>query len=236
MEQNTEKQASKPVLYRKERKFTVSDVDVSSVKFFIKSHPAQFSEPYPPRFVNNIYFDYPEFLNYNENVVGSASRNKFRLRWYGKQFGLIEKPVLEIKIKKGWAGTKQNFKLVPFTFEPGFTQKTLDAVFEQSDLPNEIRELVKFQSPTLLNQYHRTYYVSKDEKFRLTLDHKLRYGKIGRFQNSFLHQVTIDNEIILELKYDTELDEEAHKISDSFPFRLNRNSKYVIGIDSLDAH
>ena len=230
------KHSEKPLIFRKERKFVVNDASITSVEFFIKSHFAMFFQPFPPRFVNNVYFDSKEFGNYGDNVVGSMNRHKFRIRWYGEQFGYIKKPVLEIKIKKGLAGTKRHYNLVPFTFEPGFTIKTIEEVFDQSDLPKEIREMLRYQSPALLNQYHRKYYLSADRKFRLTLDHKLRYIKISRYLNSFLQRISIDNDVIVELKYDTELDEEANRITANFPFRLSKNSKYVNGIDELDCH
>ncbi len=236
MEQNTEKAVNKPLVYRKERKFVVSGASITSVEFFIKAHPAMFFQPFPPRFVNNMYFDSKAFHNYGDNVSGSANRLKFRIRWYGEQFGHIKKPVLEIKIKKGLAGSKRHYPLAPFTFEPGFSQKDLEEMFKQSNLSNEINELLKHQSPTLLNQYHRKYFLSADRIFRVTLDHKLRYLKISKHQNSFLQRISNDKDVIVELKYDTEWDEEANKITASFPFRLSKNSKYVNGIDELDVY
>ncbi len=236
MEQNLEKAVNKPLIYRKERKFVVSGNSITAVEFFVKSHPAMFFQPFPPRFVNNVYFDSRDFHNYGDNVVGSANRLKFRIRWYGEQFGHIEKPVLEIKIKKGLAGAKRHYPMAPFTFEPGFSNKYLNDWIERSKLPNEIRELLKYQTPALLNQYHRKYYLSGDRIFRLTLDHKLQYIKIGRHQNSFLNRVNNNRDVIVELKYDVEYDEEANKITASFPFRLSKNSKYVNGMDELDVY
>jgi SPX domain protein involved in polyphosphate accumulation len=235
MEQNTERAVSKPLIYRKERKFVVTGSSITAVEFFIKGHPAMFFQPFPPRFVNNIYFDSGEFQNYGDNVIGSSNRHKFRIRWYGEQFGFVEKPVLEIKIKKGLAGAKRNFRLASFTIEPGFSQKDINAAFDKSDLPNEIREMLRYQSPTLLNRYHRKYFLSADRIFRVTLDYKLKYTRISRYQNSFMQRISNDRDVIVELKYDTKYDEEANKISASFPFRLSKNSKYVNGIDELDA-
>ena len=51
-----------------------------------------------------------------------------------------------------------------------------------------------------------------------------------------MHRVANDHDVIVELKYDTEHDEYANRISASFPFRLSKNSKYVNGIDQLDAY
>ena len=83
MEQNTEKVVNKSLIYRKERKFVVSEKPATAVEFFIKAHSAMFFQPFPPRIVNNIYFDSKDFHNYGDNVIGSANRVKFRIRWYG---------------------------------------------------------------------------------------------------------------------------------------------------------
>ncbi len=238
METNTGKQAVakplKPLVYRKERKFLVKGVNAPAMEFFVKGHPAMFSQPFPPRYINNVYFDSQRFGNYGDNVVGAKNRTKFRIRWYGDQFGRIEKPVLEIKIKKGLAGAKRHYRLVPFTFEAGFDQRSFDQVFDQSNLPTEVREMLSHQSPTLVNRYFRKYYLSADRRFRLTLDTRLQFVRIGRYQNSFMQRIKVDNQVIIELKYDIEHDLDAKQISNQFPFRLTKSSKYVSGIDHLD--
>ena len=236
METNMEKPVSdKPLVYRKERKFLVEGADAPAVEFIIKAHPAMFSQPFPPRFINNIYFDSPQFGNYGDNVVGSKNRHKFRIRWYGDQFGYIKKPILEIKIKKGLAGSKRHYPLVPFTLEPGFNQHVINEVFDKSELPGFVREMLQYQSPTLINRYFRKYFLSADRRFRVTVDTKLRFIGIARHKNSFMQRRATSNQVIVELKYDIEDDKDAKRISNLFPFRLSKSSKYVMGIDHLDA-
>ncbi len=224
----------KPLVYRKECKYVISDVGIDIVENYVRSHPMMFSKPFPPRYVNNIYFDTPKFQNYRDNVIGAMQRKKFRIRWYGDQFGLIEKPVLEIKIKEGLAGAKKHFPLVPFTLDQGFSEKNIRLLIDQSEIPMLIKETLRHFVPTLLNQYHRMYYLSADHKFRLTLDSKLIYTRIARYQNYFMRKVTDNRKVIMELKYDVENDVEFSRISTFFPFRMTKNSKYVDGIDSLD--
>ncbi|MFK7810829.1 MAG: VTC domain-containing protein, partial [Saprospiraceae bacterium] len=201
----------------------------------LKAHPAMFHIPFPPRYINNIYFDSSQFGNYGDNVVGAKNRNKFRIRWYGDQFGHIKKPILEIKIKKGLAGAKRHYPLVPFTLEPGFSQHQMNQIFDESNLPGAVREMLRYQAPTLINRYFRKYFLSADRRFRVTVDTKLKFVRIGRHQNSFLQRRSVDNQVIVELKYDTEDDKDAMTISNSFPFRLSKSSKYVSGVDHLDA-
>ncbi|HHS95561.1 MAG TPA: VTC domain-containing protein, partial [Phaeodactylibacter sp.] len=182
------KEKNKPLIYRKERKFLVEGADIHAVEFIIKAHPAMFSQPFPPRYINNIYFDSNQFGNYGDNVVGAKNRHKFRIRWYGDQFGYIKKPILEIKIKKGLAGAKRHYPLVPFTLEPGFNQYMMRDVFNRSDLPGAVREMLRYQAPTLINRYFRKYFLSADRRFRVTLDTQLQFIRIDRHQNSFMQR------------------------------------------------
>ncbi|MFT6321967.1 MAG: hypothetical protein ACJAT4_002902 [Granulosicoccus sp.] len=43
-----------------------------------------------------------------------------------------------------------------------------------------------------------------------------------------------DTDVVMEMKYDVDDDQEAGKVSSAFPFRLTKNSKYVNGVDHLD--
>ncbi len=234
MEPSTERAVSKPLVYRKERKYALTDTDLGWVETVVRSHPSMFFRPFPARYINNIYFDTPSYGNYNDNQVGSPLRHKFRIRWYGEQFGLIEKPVLEIKIKKGCSGAKRHFSLTPILLEKGISKTDLKTVFAKSDLPLEIQESLKFLEPTLLNRYFRKYYLSANRKFRVTLDTQLRYTRISSHQNYFLRIAKNDSDVVMEMKYDVEDDQAAGRVSSGFPFRLTKNSKYVNGVDHLD--
>jgi hypothetical protein len=223
-----------PLVFRKERKYAISEVDFDVVENYVRSHPAMFSNPYPPRLVNNIYFDLPSFQNYGDNVAGAKQRRKFRIRWYGEQFGYIEKPVMEIKIKEGLAGSKKYFPLAPFTLEPGFSAMDIQKFLDESEIEPEAREALHHFVPTLLNQYYRKYYLSADRRFRLTLDYNVSYTRISRHQNYFMRLVVDRENVIMEIKYDVVDDENVSWISSYFPFRMTKNSKYVNGVDSLD--
>ena len=88
--------------YRYERKFTVPDkFTLKTIEQFVKRNKALFREVYHLRQVNNIYFDTLAYNDYFDNVLGVSDRKKIRTRWYGDTLGDIQKPVFEIKIKKG---------------------------------------------------------------------------------------------------------------------------------------
>lgn len=220
--------------YRYERKFTVPNrFKLDAVIQFVKQNTFLFREVFHERQVNNIYFDTESYNDYFDNVLGVSDRKKIRIRWYGTTFGEIKKPVLEIKIKKGLVGDKWSYKLKPFTLDSTFTNKTIQAIFKDSDLPLPILESTKVVFPTLLNSYSRRYFLSADNRFRITVDFNLLYHKIDKRFNNFNFAPNYDENKIVELKYSLADDKDANTISTQFPFRLNKNSKYVNGVNTI---
>ncbi|WP_298893578.1 VTC domain-containing protein [uncultured Psychroserpens sp.] len=220
--------------FRYERKFTVPDkFSLKTIEQYIKRNKALFREVFHLRQVNNIYFDTAGYNDYLDNVLGVSDRKKIRIRWYGETFGEIKKPVLEIKIKKGHVGDKWSYKLKPFVLDNDFDSTKIQNIFKASELPLPILESVKMVTPTLLNSYSRRYFMSADNKFRVTLDYKLLYHKIDKRFNNFNFAPASDENKIVELKYGLLDDDRAHKISTQFPFRLNKNSKYVNGVNTI---
>jgi SPX domain protein involved in polyphosphate accumulation len=221
--------------FRFERKFTVPDgFSFREIEQQIKKNTFLFREVFHKRQVNNIYFDTNNYSDYLDNVLGVSDRKKIRIRWYGNTFGKVENPVLEIKIKKGLVGDKWSYKLKPFTLDTTFTSNYIQDIFKNSRLPLPILESTKIVFPTLLNSYSRNYYLSADTKFRVTLDFNLLYHKIDRRFNNFNIKAVKDDNKIIELKYGLENDTLANSISTQFPFRLNKNSKYVNGVNAFN--
>ncbi len=219
--------------YRYERKFFISELTRHEVESIIKLHPAMFSEIFHQRFVNNIYFDSVNLANYFSTVYGDKQRNKVRIRWYGELFGVIEKPILEFKIKNGLLGRKQSYSLNPFVLDSRFDYETLKDVIDQSDIPEIVKVTFSSLHPSLLNRYSRRYFQSKDKNFRITVDNEQSFYQINCQNNSFLNRVNDSVSIILELKYNYEMDEKAERITNYFPFRMSKNAKYVNGIENL---
>lgn len=219
--------------YRYERKFTIpDDYSVQEIEHQIKSNSWLFKEVFHERRVNNIYFDTYDYENYLDNVLGIFERKKIRVRWYGETFGKIENPILEIKTKKGLIGDKWSYKVDSFDVNNKFTREYIHAILGNSKIPTSILESLKIGTPTLLNSYLRKYYISADKRFRLTLDFHLEYYNMeGRF-NNFKKIPRRDPNKIIELKYASPDDKDVAKLTSQFSFRLNKNSKYVNGIDA----
>jgi len=217
---------------RYERKFLVTDMYFPQIEQQVRLLPAAFHEIFYPRYINNIYLDSNELDFFYDNVSGKGSRKKARIRWYGDQSGKIEKPMLEFKVREGMLGDKISFPLKPFTFNRQFNYQNLLDVFKQSELPLWAEEVLLQLKPALLNRYKRKYFVSFDQKFRLTLDYELGYFPIGTNNNSFTGGFR-STDIIVELKYDRQFDDVAPAVTNQIPFRLTKSSKYVNGIEIL---
>jgi hypothetical protein len=219
--------------YRYERKYVLAGPEARELEMVLKTHPALFSEIYHERFVNNIYLDSLDMKNYFDTVFGSSLRRKVRVRWYGELFGKIEKPVLEFKIKNGLLVKKEIFPLAGFDLDGSFRFECLSRVFESSNIPEPVKLHLKFCRPVLLSRYRRRYYLSADGNYRITLDSRAEYCRLNAAHNAFLHRVADHFRVILELKFSPADNEGVRMITDHFPFRLEKNSKYVNGIEAI---
>lgn len=207
---------------RYERKYRIEGVNLHVIMQTIKMHPAGLSKLYPDRQINNIYFDTPGLTTYKENVMGLANRDKYRVRWYGWDPLLVQKPKLEIKHRRNNVGTKTFYDVDPFAFD------ALDPLVNQV---NEFSGTFALLNPALQNSYKRAYFGTRDKKFRITLDWDLSYASMFTANRFRKHQQKEPNVHILEVKYEQEIEDEADRISQFFPFRSTKNSKYVTGIE-----
>ena len=219
--------------YRYERKFFLDQLDAKQALALIKRHPALFREIYPPRQINNIYFDRPLLDNYADNIDGAPLRKKARVRWYHQLFGAVDQPTLEFKIKDGLMGTKISFPFPEFEFRPGFSEPALRKLIRSSDLALDVVSYLETVEPVLVNSYQRWYLATPESSFRVTIDAGLTYYHLNKHNNQFLFSQAERQAIVVELKYQQEHDLGADRISAGFPFRMTRSSKYVQGIERV---
>ena len=219
--------------YRYERKFFVDQLDAKGAIALIKGHPAMFSEIYPPRYINNIYLDSPFMDNYFDNVDGIVERRKARIRWYHELFRYVDDPLLEFKIKSGLVGTKAQYQFPAFPFGEGFAENYFREIIRSSELPQDVKSHLLSVEPVLLNRYLRWYFATPDRKFRVTVDTSLTFYHLNKLTNRFLFKQVDYNNIVVELKYQSEYDPDAGRITAGFPFRMTRSSKYVQGIEKV---
>ncbi len=220
---------------RYERKFLVSTHSLESLLAMVRRHPALFHEVYPARFINNVYLDSPGLTAYHDHVHGVADRGKVRIRWYGPFSGLIQRPILERKIKRGLVSYKLSDALPPLPVNGRVDRQALAAALDQASLPAGLRLALRHLEPSSLNRYRRRYYLSADRRFRLTIDSDLRFASPrgpAIWTDPRAHETPT---LILEIKYAAAHAVQAQAVTNVLPCRLGRCSKYVLGIEALAA-
>lgn len=203
----------------------------SFAELIIKKNDAFFVPIFQPRWVNNIYFDTPGLDCFFDNLFGIGKRWKARVRWYDNQFGNIDSPILEFKWKQGHTGTKSSYPLPGFKIDRNnFNAVEWKKIICKEHLPEEAINKISGMQPVLLNSYKRSYFETINRKFRTTVDDQLEYYGLRPTWNCLIHKHKETLKTIVELKYNHEADTEAEKITNQFPFRLDKNSKFVSGM------
>jgi len=183
-----------------ERKFLVDELDSHHVRALVKLHPMMFVQPYPPRYVNNIYLDSEDLVNYIENVDGVEKRRKVRLRWYGDLLGDSPKTMLEFKLRQGLMNRKIQVPLGGLRVDKTFNKQVLEEFFRQNELPLDISLGLHGLSPVLINRYYRWYFATLDGHFRVTVDTALAYYNVRHLTNAFRYKFVDYKRIVVELK------------------------------------
>ncbi len=213
---------------RFERKYPIAGTSPEAVESYLRMHPLGFSELFPPRKINSLYFDSSDLMLLEESLAGAAERIKIRIRWYG-DFETISKPVLEIKIRRFDLGDKLNFKL---------PHSAIDHVLLETEGPEIIRQLFSPDYdvlPAVYVSYSRAYLGDASGQFRVTVDRDLcfRKGNLSQIPSS---KTMHDASVIAELKYESAADESLDTFANHFPFRSGKCSKYVKGMMLLSAN
>lgn len=206
---------------RYERKYKIDNISQDVVKQAVAVHPASFRKIYPDRQINNIYFDTPNLKAFNENVNGVSERKKYRVRWYGKRPTEISQPNLEIKIRQNQVGSK--------IIKPVNEFSLTDLRFISKEVNHIIEDPIYLQ-PVLMNSYYRSYYGTSDGKYRVTVDWRMRYFSLLAARHFTRYTVEDFNTVVVEIKYDKNTDIVTDRITQHFPFRQTKSSKYVNGI------
>lgn len=217
--------------FRYERKF-VCGFSPEEALLNIRLHPSLFHEIYDQRAVNNLYLDTVDLRSMHETLEGIADRVKVRIRWYGRLWGTPERPTLEFKRKQGFLGWKESYLLTPVRLDAICPRTAIAQALAASDLPALAREAVIGLEPSILNRYHRRYFLSADRRYRLTLDWDMQHSAMVALGGS-ARTMLEDEDVIVELKYDEAADALANTVANHFPFRVTRNSKYVRGLQSV---
>jgi len=218
--------------WRSELKFDVTNYNQFRVLNLIKTHQLVFKEQYKKRHVNNIYFDKSNYEAFNYNIMGVSERLKARIRWYGDTFSLIKNPVFELKIKNRELGRKEYFKINDFNISIISKKNEIyNDILTNNIFNSKIKKIILKTKPVLLNSYDRRYFISSCKNFRITYDTNLNFYN---FSHTKFLKTSVNNKI-LEIKFKNINFNKCINLTQHFPFRINKSSKYVTGINVLSS-
>lgn len=216
---------------RYEVKLECASYLLPQVLAWVRLDPAHWRVTYPPRQVNNIYFDTADGASLNDNLSGVGERQKLRLRWYGSPLHHLADARLELKRREGSVGCKEICPL-DLTLDLLTTSwPTLCRRLRESADPRACAWLVPFAFPVQINHYRRVYYATPDQALRLTVDSDLRvYDQRFSTRPNLRRPTPLAERVIIELKATSEQQPLLSDVLARLPFRPDRCSKYVRGM------
>ena len=217
--------------YRKEKKFRLSQYDMSKVMSSLRN--LGMKNLHPKRTINSIYYDSDDFVLYKDSVEGLAKRIKYRLRYYNDE---VKKIRLEKKIRINEYGSKE--------LSEGLDQNPISIeIFDPfTNNKNNIsvpRLIINTYKPILITKYSRIYLsFASDRSSRITLDTLIRFGSLCATGSGVYTSIinTPFDRSVMEIKFDCSNEHFAGMILkeiDSIALCNERNSKYSNAVDSL---
>jgi len=219
---------------RMEIKFVAREVHRPRLVNWLAMHPAGFKSPYPDRKVNNVYFDTHGYYAHAQNLSGASARVKLRYRWYGESCEPAA-GVLEVKCKRNYFGWKLRFKCPDVEMGPQDDwrqfQRSLSA-----DIPLDGRIwLNTYPFPVMINRYFRQYFVSADEKVRVTIDTgQAVWDQRLKARPNYTLAANLPKSMVVEVKFDRHDRDLASSIIQGIPIRVSRHSKYITGMNAIN--
>ena len=182
--------------------------------------------------VRSLYFDSINNIDFNEKLAGTMVRKKIRIRVYNPN---DEKCKLEMKKKNGdhsrkisvWISKEDATELIKGEYY------VLSKYFDKSNEAVEIFTVMSMGCyvPVAMIEYERIAYTYPMYDTRLTFDFNIRSSEsnFNLFDKKIMFNTIINNEIVLEVKYNEKLMGFISEILK--PFNLNRISisKYCSG-------
>lgn len=218
---------------RYEIKFAVQPYYLSVIELATSLNSVGFREAYPPRDVNNFYFDTFSLDSYYENLAGISHREKARFRWYGER-RFPRAGTLEFKTKRGMMGFKDSFPV------EGIPESAADDWRAFRDhlaetLPSDA--VIRFRRtswPTMFNSYRRRYFAEPGGSIRLTIDTKIRcWNQLRVSRPNLDREAPQPDVVVVEIKAPGDKREEMIDVIQRVPLRVGRFSKYVVGMQNF---
>jgi hypothetical protein len=216
---------------RYEIKIECDSALLPQVLAWVRLDPAHWRPTYPPRQVNNIYFDTADNGSLNDNLSGVGERHKLRVRWYGPALHRLADARLELKRREGSVGCKEICPLDMTLDLPTTPWPVVCRRLQESVEPRARAWLTPFAFPVLINHYWRVYYATPDQALRLTVDSGLHaYDQRFSTHPNLCRPAPLAERVIIELKGAPEQQPRLSEVLARLPFRPGRCSKYIYGM------
>jgi hypothetical protein len=218
---------------RHEVKFAAHATEYKTLRHWLRMHPLCFKTPFPPRQVNNVYFDTWDYRAYAENLAGVSERSKVRFRWYGDSQGPAPGS-LEVKQKRNHFGWKQRYNVSNDIWCAGDSWSTVRVKLKK-ELPHAGQLwLAQNPLPVMLNRYEREYFCTADGLIRATIDIKQRaYDQRHWPQLNFRQAAMLQDSLVVEIKFARSDRHQAVELLENIPIRIGRHSKYMNAVRAI---
>ena len=184
-----------------------------------------FFEPFPPRYINSIYYDRSSLSSFEESLNGDSLRTKTRFRWYGK---LIQngQTTLELKKKLGHMSWKVLHKNTFAVNSTSADWVNFISPYSASDVMKKTFFLAN-KVPTSIVRYKRKYFTSFDRKIRVTIDNDLQfYDQKFTSKPNVVFAKKASSVIVVEMKFQEQNRKMIPNIGKKINFKPMRFSKY----------
>lgn len=217
---------------RYELKVPLEGIPVYEIRKWVNLHPYGFRKTFPPRRVNNLYFDSIDYTNLQAHLDGYYQRRKLRLRWYGKETR-FSTSYLEIKSKFGNLGNKTTFRIPKEINLILHSHEEINQIIS-NQLSSENALIMLNYQPVMINYYQREYFESLQSGIRLTIDydHFTFDQRFSTKPNLSLSE-PFHNSPIIEIKAPKDKYKILSEVLSLFPASTNRFSKYLDGMLSI---
>ena len=162
-----------------------------------------------------------QYLSDSAYLMGYLLKILRMLDYHGSNSDNLKNPNFEIKRKRNFETQKKIISLKNFNNINYHSEKNLNCL---TKFINGNIVLSKILSPTLLISYHRIYLISSNQLIRATIDYEVKSKRLLNFKNDFFCNF---KDVILELKYEPNLDWSVRNKLDNIKARYAKSSKYI---------
>jgi hypothetical protein len=220
---------------RYEIKLPLFNRSVGDVAWAIRRHPFGFREVYPPRLVNNLYFETPGLDCFYTSISGASDRYKVRLRWYED----AQDPILQWKWRRAAVGFKWTVPVELHQFDDAPTaalatsrhRRELRRLLASQVSPLQRRYLRELPLMAVLNRYRRRYFESAIGSCRLTVDDGIVFAALPSGASAAGRGlVRCPRLMVVELKARASQRATLQQVLQGISYRPARYSKYAAAL------